>query len=135
MPGPGTHVLVSDEVIGRLSDFKRWPYASKESGPSDTLPRVLADLASRHRNYYALGADDRACIEGVDLKSAARLLSRKIAFKRGCDEMEALFYVHVDGLRPKECRVYRIKQTAGEARWRLHGDRATSLNQARALEA
>jgi hypothetical protein len=49
----------------------------------------------------------------MDLGSAARLLSRNIAFERGCDELEALLYMHVDGLRPKECRVYRITQTAG----------------------
>jgi len=57
--------------------------------------------------------DDKGSIEGVDLKSAARLLSRKIVFRRGCDELEALFFMHVDGLHPKECRVYRITQTAG----------------------
>jgi hypothetical protein len=42
-------------------------------------------------------------MEGVDVKSAAHLLSRKIAFERGCDELEARFYMHVDGLRPKWC--------------------------------
>ncbi len=56
---------------------------------------------------------DKASMEGVDMKSAAHLLSRKIAFERGCDELEALFYMHVDGLRPKECRVYKISQTVG----------------------
>jgi hypothetical protein len=56
---------------------------------------------------------EKASMEGVDVRSAAHLLSKKIAFERGCDELEALFYMHVDGLRPKECRVYRITQTLG----------------------
>jgi hypothetical protein len=45
---------------------------------------------------------DKASMEGVDVRSAAHLLSRKIAFARGGGELEALFYMHVDGLRPKE---------------------------------
>jgi hypothetical protein len=56
MPGPGTHVLVSDQVVRQLSDIKRWPYASKESGPNSISPTQLADIASGHQNYYALGA-------------------------------------------------------------------------------
>src|SRR5690349_8554437 len=56
MPGPGTHVLVSDEVVKRLSDIERWSYASRESGPNSIPPSRLAEIASRHRNYYALGA-------------------------------------------------------------------------------
>jgi len=56
MPGLGTHVLVSDRVADRLSVIKRWPYAAREFGPNNILPGALADIASRHKNYYALGA-------------------------------------------------------------------------------
>lgn len=53
----------------------------------------------------------KGTLHGVDLPSASRLLSRKLAFERGCDELEVLFYMHVDGLKPGECKVYRITQT------------------------
>jgi hypothetical protein len=57
--------------------------------------------------------DDKAHLEGIDLGSAERLLQRKMEITRGCDELEALFYMHVDGLHHQECRVFRIMQTAG----------------------
>ena len=56
---------------------------------------------------------DKATLKGIDLQSASRLLNRKLDFERGCDELEVLFYVHVDGLRRGECKVYRIVQTVG----------------------
>lgn len=53
---------------------------------------------------------DKQTLNGVDLNSASRLLSQKTEFERGCDELETLFYLHVDGLKSKECAVYRIMQ-------------------------
>jgi hypothetical protein len=55
MPGPGTHVLVSDKVIIHLQRMPKWTYGTAGSANS-TLPREIADLAKAHPNYYALGA-------------------------------------------------------------------------------
>ena len=55
MPGPGTHVLVSDKVVKRLQEMPNWTYGAT-GGANGTLPRELADLAAAHSNYYALGA-------------------------------------------------------------------------------
>lgn len=54
---------------------------------------------------------NKATLHGIDLHSASRLLNRKLTFERGCDELEVLFYMHVDGLKHGECKVYRIMQT------------------------
>lgn len=53
----------------------------------------------------------KATLHGIDLHAVSRLLNRKLVFERGCDELEVLFYMHVDGLKPGECKVYRIMQT------------------------
>lgn len=91
----------------------------------------LAVLAGDRQHGYRQGVDmrqvagfthptlvrsdtDKLTLNGIDPKSAARLLSQKIKFERGCDELEVLFYVNVDGLKSKECAVYRIMQTDGE---------------------
>lgn len=55
MPGPGTHVLVSDKVVKHLQEMPNWTYGAT-GGANGTLPRELADLATAHSNYYALGA-------------------------------------------------------------------------------
>jgi len=55
MPGPGTHILVSDKVVDRLIELKVWPYGAGAVG-NNTLPREVAELAKAHANYYALGA-------------------------------------------------------------------------------
>ena len=52
-----------------------------------------------------------ATLRDVEPSSAAKLLSRSLKFDRGCDELEVLFYMYVDGLREGECKVYRIMQT------------------------
>jgi hypothetical protein len=46
---------------------------------------------------------------------AGRLLRRRIDFERGCDELEVLLYVFVDGLQPGQCRIYRVQQTMGNS--------------------
>lgn len=56
-------------------------------------------------------ASNKATLKGIDLSSASKLLHRKLIFERGCDELEVLFYMHVDGLQHGECKVYRIMQT------------------------
>ena len=53
----------------------------------------------------------KATLQGIDLGSASRLLNRTLTFERGCDELEVLFYMHVDGLKHGECKVYRIMHT------------------------
>jgi hypothetical protein len=53
---------------------------------------------------------DKGTLRGIDPDAASRLLNRKLSFERGCDELEVLFHLHVDGLRSKECAVYRILQ-------------------------
>lgn len=54
---------------------------------------------------------DKATLAGIDIDSASRLLHRRLIFERGCDELEVLFHVQVDGLQRGECKVYRIVQT------------------------
>lgn len=54
---------------------------------------------------------NKATLHGIDLRSAAHLLNHTLKFERGCDELEVLFYVHVDGLRDGECKIYRLIQT------------------------
>jgi hypothetical protein len=56
MPGPGTHVLVSDKVIEQLAGMRNWRYRSPADGPNPTLPPDLAEIAAKNPNYYALGA-------------------------------------------------------------------------------
>lgn len=55
MPGPGTHVLVSDKVVERLQQMQNWTYAASDEGNS-ALPAALAGIATAHPNYFALGA-------------------------------------------------------------------------------
>ena len=54
---------------------------------------------------------NKGTLRGIDAHSASRLLNRTLKFERGCDELEVLFYMHVDGLKHGECKVYRIMQT------------------------
>ena len=54
---------------------------------------------------------DKASLKGVELAAARKLLHQNLVFERGCDELEVLFYMHVDGLREGECKAYRIMQT------------------------
>lgn len=53
---------------------------------------------------------NKPTLNGIDLESASRLLHRKLDFERGCDELEVLFFMYVDGLKRGECKVYRITQ-------------------------
>ena len=76
-----------------------------------TRARDATEIAGMMYPTLVRRDDDKAHLDGIDPHSAERLLRRTVAFERGCDELEALFYVHVDGLRPKECRIYRITQT------------------------
>ena len=56
---------------------------------------------------------DKSTLQGIDFQFASRLLNRKLTFERGCDELEILFYLHIDELKSKECAVYRIMQMVG----------------------
>jgi hypothetical protein len=90
--------------------------------------RWLSVLAGKKQHGYKPGRDvkevigftyptlvrpesNKATLKGIDPASAAKLLHRKLAFDRGCDELEVLFHVYVDGLKSGECKVYRIIQT------------------------
>jgi len=55
MPGPGTHILVSDKVAERLRALQSWPYGAGSVG-NNNPPGSIAQLAREHPNYYALGA-------------------------------------------------------------------------------
>ncbi|MEA2326935.1 MAG: hypothetical protein QOE68_1894 [Thermoanaerobaculia bacterium] len=55
---------------------------------------------------------ERPDLSGITATLAQTLLRKRIEFQRGCDELEAIFYVNVDGLKPGECRIYRIQQSA-----------------------
>jgi hypothetical protein len=55
---------------------------------------------------------NKASLKGIDLDSASKLLHRRLIFERGCDELEVLFFMYVDGLKQGECKVYRIMQMA-----------------------
>ena len=56
MPGPGTHILVSDKVIEQLAEMENWSFRAFGEGPNPTLPPDLATIAAANPNYYALGA-------------------------------------------------------------------------------
>ena len=57
MPGPSTHILVSDEILDKLNSFKkRWPYKFPGYSANNHGPEELAKIAGEHPNYYALGA-------------------------------------------------------------------------------
>jgi hypothetical protein len=53
---------------------------------------------------------NKATLKGIDPDVVSRLLHRTLIFERGCDELEVLCYMHVDGLKHCECKVYRITQ-------------------------
>ena len=56
MPGLGRHIGVADAVTSHLKGLKSWPYRTTDIGTNAILPADLAALASKHRNYFALGA-------------------------------------------------------------------------------
>lgn len=57
MPGPSTHILVSDEILKNLESFKnKWPFEFPGYDANGNLPNDLITLAKDHPNYYALGA-------------------------------------------------------------------------------
>lgn len=57
MPGPSTHILVSDEILANLKSFKNnWPYQFSGYDLNNNLPDDLIQLATENPNYYALGA-------------------------------------------------------------------------------
>jgi hypothetical protein len=55
---------------------------------------------------------DQPALATISAEAVDRLLRHRIDFERGCDELEALAFVRVDGLEPGECKVYRVRQTA-----------------------
>jgi hypothetical protein len=59
-------------------------------------------------------ATDNGTLHDIDPHSLSQLLNQKLAFQRGCDELEILFYLNVDGIKSKECVVYRIMQMVDE---------------------
>jgi hypothetical protein len=56
------------------------------------------------------GPGDRPDLTHFTPEAARGILRQRIQFERGCDELEAIFYVSVDGLNKGECRIYRIQQ-------------------------
>ncbi|HTD98000.1 MAG TPA: zinc dependent phospholipase C family protein [Mucilaginibacter sp.] len=57
MPGPSTHILVSDEILKNLESFKnRWPYQFPGYSANNNSPGDLVRLAKDNPNYYAMGA-------------------------------------------------------------------------------
>jgi hypothetical protein len=56
VPGLGIHIGVADAVASHLKGLKSWPYRTTDSGPNAILPADLAAIASKHKNYFALGA-------------------------------------------------------------------------------
>lgn len=55
MPGPGTHILVSDKVTEQLNQLKKWSFTAAGEGNAIS-PADLAAITAEHPNYYALGA-------------------------------------------------------------------------------
>lgn len=55
----------------------------------------------------------KATLVGTPPTAAEKLLQKRVSFRRGCDELELLFHMVVDGLKHKECRIFRIAQHAG----------------------
>src|SRR6201999_3476270 len=90
MPGPYIHIAVSERVCKALSKWSVWSSGQSTAGVASLglpgpSPQQLADLASNHPSYYALGAvgpdlffflpDFRAkCIKGRRLPLANTLV-------------------------------------------------------------
>ncbi|HLO18823.1 MAG TPA: zinc dependent phospholipase C family protein [Anaerolineales bacterium] len=56
MPGPGTHILVSDKVKEKLGEMEGWNFSAFGESPNPTLPSNFAKIITANPNYYALGA-------------------------------------------------------------------------------
>ena len=54
---------------------------------------------------------NKGTLKGFEPDALSRLLNKRLFFERGCDELEVLFYVKVDGLKQGECRIYRLVQS------------------------
>jgi len=107
-PGPAT----IEVTTARASDVP-WLGLLQAEG------KVLADADAVEETYgltYPTGlrsAIDRGQLAGLDPRAAKPFLRSKIDFTRGCDEVETMFYLRVDGLRPGQCRIYRVRQVVG----------------------
>ena len=55
----------------------------------------------------------KATLAGTPPTAVEKLLQKRVSFHRGCDELEMLFHMVVDGLNHKECRIFRIAQHTG----------------------
>ena len=107
---PGKAELVVEEV--KPSEFN-W-LAVLESSRDHGYTQATGTKQVAGFTYPTLTRPDtdKGSLRGIDLESAAKLLNRKLDFTRGCDELEVLFYLHVDGLKSKGCSVFRIMQMA-----------------------
>jgi hypothetical protein len=57
MPGPSTHILVSDEILKNLESFKnQWPFEFPGYSENTNSPDTLVKIARDNPNYYAFGA-------------------------------------------------------------------------------
>jgi len=70
-------------------------------------PHVIAGLLpptlwSKNQN--------RTLLKGLNRELANGILRSHLEFKRGCDELEAIAYVSVEGLESGECKVFRVEQ-------------------------
>ncbi len=93
---------ISSKLNGRTSKFG-WLQA----------PATNHSLSFQSLSFHPL--NNLGPIESqIQALPAVSICPKRAAKTRpSCDELEALFYMHVDGLRPKECRAYRISQTVG----------------------
>lgn len=105
-PGPAELrvVEVKPEEIGWLSLLKgkRKHGYLPAKGTKATIGFTYPTLVRPDNNKLSL--------KDIDPNTASRLLHRELKFERGCDELEVLFYLHVDGLNHGECKAYHITQ-------------------------
>lgn len=105
-PGPAVVEVkaVKAESVGWLSVLS----GKHESGLSNA--RKVKEIVGLMHPTMLRGGKSRPNLRGLTAESASGFLQKRIEFERGCDELEVLLYLHVDGLNPGECRIYRVQQ-------------------------
>jgi hypothetical protein len=108
-PGPSQIEImpVRPESVGWLSCLTgRRESTLKEAGEARDVFGLMFPTRLR-------SVGDRPSLADLDPEALGPILRRQIDFERGCDELETLAFVRVDGLRHGECKAYRIEQRIG----------------------
>jgi hypothetical protein len=107
-PGPATLEIVPAKVtdVGWLSVLAgRHDHGLRDAAAVQEVFGIMHPTPLRPPG-------ERPDLSGLPPAAAQTLLRKRIEFQRGCDELETVLYVNVDGLQPGECRIYRVQQSA-----------------------